>query len=223
MSNTDFSSTSLSTEIVRNANLFNEFLESDTVAPVRKSIHLIPDIVADILDYALQRKTLKNQKAQFERKADLAESYIKALDRHSQRQLEQQITTIRIQTEVNIAEIHQKRDIELAHIKSNECIRLAEIHTQYELTRQKQETQKTIMLKAMQESNYRFNQQMDSINRVQKELDVLINSIMKRVSQKKATEYEYKLLEHLTALKVQTLDKTFNISEGFMDVFSQGA
>ena len=101
--------------------------------------------------------------------------------------------------------------------------RLAEIHTQYELTRQKQETQKTIMLKAMQESNYRFNQQMDSINRVQKELDVLINSIMKRVSQKKATEYEYKLLEHLTALKVQTLDKTFNISEGFMDVFSQGA
>ena len=46
---------------------------------------------------------------------------------------------------------------------------------------------------------------------------------MKRVSQKKATEYEYKLLEHLTALKVQTLDKTFNISEGFMDVFSQGA
>lgn len=223
MSNTDFSSTSLSTEIVRNANLFNEFLESDTVAPVRKSIHLIPDIVADILDHTLQRKALKNQKAQFERKADLAESYIKALDRHSQRQLEQQITTIRIQTEAKIAEIHQNRDVELAQIESNERIRLAEIHTQYELARQKQETQKTIMLKAMQESNYRFNQQIYSMNRVQKELDELINSIMKRITQGKATAYEHKLLTHLTVLKVQTLDKAFNISEGFMNLFSQGA
>lgn len=68
MDNTSVSSSEMTTEIVENASRFTEFLSSETVAPVRKSITIIPNIVADILDVALQHKTLEIQDNQFKQK-----------------------------------------------------------------------------------------------------------------------------------------------------------
>ena len=67
-------SSQISEEIVSNAIRFTEFLSSENVVPVRNSISIIPNVVADILDVALKHKTLKIQDSQFRRKAELHES-----------------------------------------------------------------------------------------------------------------------------------------------------
>ena len=62
---------SVSNEIIDNASHFTEFLSSDTVEPVRKTITIIPNIVKDILDVALENKKLKDEIKEIQEKYKL--------------------------------------------------------------------------------------------------------------------------------------------------------
>ena len=81
-------SSDMTTEVIDNASRFTEFLSSETVAPVRKSLTLIPNIIADILNVALENEKLKRQDKQFERKAEIIQSYLELQDRNLQRQFQ---------------------------------------------------------------------------------------------------------------------------------------
>lgn len=233
MDNTSVNSSVINTEIVENANRFTEFLSSETVAPVRKSITIIPNIVADILDVALQHKMLKIQDDQYKQKVELAQRYLEYQDKNARRQFSLEVEKIHTQADTVIAEIKYKSDMELAHIKcdentkiqkikSEECVRIKEIQTQYQLARNRQENEKEMFKAALNESSQRFKKQMKNAEKIQAEFSKLIQVITRKISNGTATEYEYKLLEHLSLLKIQALEKSFNISEGFLDMFIRG-
>ena len=46
---------------------------------------------------------------------------------------------------------------------------------------------------------------------------------MNKITHGNASNYEYKLLEQLTELKIRALEKDFDISEGFLDIFMEKA
>lgn len=226
-------SSDMTTEVIDNANRFTEFLSSETVAPVRKSITLIPNIIADILYVALENKKLKMQDKQFERKAEIARSCLELQDRNLQRQFHVELEKIHMEAETRIAvetqkcnlkleEIRSNQKNQLEKIKSDEYIKIAEIKYQYELIRQKQERDKEFFLKKLHESNRQFNRKMKNAEKVQSELSQLIKVITNKIMKGTANNYEYKLLERLSKLKIQTLEKTFDISEGFLDIFMEG-
>lgn len=73
--------------------------------------------------------------------------------------------------------------------------------------------------KALRESNKRYKRQMKNIEKVQSELNALIRAITNKMMNGTASDYEYKLLEHFSSLKIQALDKSFDISEGFLNMF----
>lgn len=134
---------SVTSEIVDNASLFTDFLSSDTVEPIRETITIIPNIVKDILDVALENKRLKIKDSQFRRKAELAQHYLEFQDKNAQRKYHIELENIHTQADTVIAEIEQKRDVELAHIEStkrtqlqkiesDERIELKKIQSQYE-------------------------------------------------------------------------------------------
>lgn len=140
---------SVSNEIIDNASHFTEFLSSDTVEPVRNTITIIPNIVKDILDVALENKKIKIQDSQFRRKAELAQHYLEFQDKNAQRNYHIELEKIHAQADTVIAEVEQKRDVELAQIEStkrtqlqkiqsDEHIELVKIQSKYELARQKQ-------------------------------------------------------------------------------------
>jgi hypothetical protein len=101
-------------KVVENASRFAEFLSSDTVAPVRTSITIIPNIVKDFLSIALEHKQLKIQDRQFRRRVELAQRYLDLHERNSQRQYSVELERIRANSEVAISEINQQRDRGLA-------------------------------------------------------------------------------------------------------------
>lgn len=221
---------SLSNEIVDNASHFTEFLSSDTVDPVRNTITVIPNIIKDILDVALENKKLKIQDSQFRRKAELAQRYLEFQDKNAQRKYHIELEKIHAQSETAIAEIEQKRDVELANIEStkitqlqkiesDERIELAKIQSKYELALQKQIYERKMFEKALRESNKRYKRQMKIIEKVQSELNALIRAITNKMINGTASDYEYRLLEQFSSLKIQALDKSFDISKGFLSMF----
>lgn len=221
---------SISNDIVDNASHFTEFLSSDTVDPVRNTITVIPNIIKDILDVALENKKLKIQDGQFRRKAELAQRYLEFQDKNAQRKYHIELEKIHAQADAAIAEIAQKRDVELAQIEStkktqlqkiesDERIELTKIQSKYELARQKQINERKMFEKALQESNKRYKRQMKNIEKVQSELNALIRAITNKMMNGTASDYEHKLLEHFSSLKIQALDKSFDISEGFLNMF----
>ena len=221
---------SISNEIVDNASHFTEFLSSDTVDPVRNTITVIPNIIKDILDVALENKKLKIRDGQFRRKAELAQRYLEFQDKNAQRKYHIELEKIHAQADAAIAEIEQKRDVELDHIEStkirqlqkiesDERIELTKIQSKYELARQKQINERRMFEKALRESNRRYKRQMKNIEKVQSELNALIRAITNKMMNGTVSDYEYRLLEHFSSLKIQALDKSFDISEGFLNMF----
>ena len=226
-------STDTSTQIIESASLFTDFLASEAVEPVRKSISIIPNVVADILDTAVKCKTLKLQDKQFKRKADLAQQYLTIQDRHSQRQSQVEIERIHRRSEIDILEIERKHVTDLAEIKKNgqiaiqqiqldEQIKKAEIISNYKLSKQKLENEKRMFLAALHESSKRFDRQMRNSEKLQAEFSDLISVIVDKISKGQATQFEYSWLNHLTKLKVQALEKSFDISDGFLNLFIRG-
>jgi len=226
-------SSQISEEIVKNASRFTEFLSSENVVPVRKSISIIPNVVADILDVALKHKTLRIQDSQFRRKAELALNYLKVQDNHSQRQFRLELERIHSQTESSIVKIEQKREIQLAQIKmaertqlrkiaSEEKIRIAEMRMQHELELQRLKKEKDMFYKALHERSKQFNAQMRKSEKLQAEFMCLINVLSNKIMCGTAVEYDYKMMEHLASLKVQALDSSFDVTEGFLNLFVQG-
>lgn len=224
---------SVANEIVDNASHFTEFLSSDTVEPVRKTITIIPNIVKDILDVALENKKLKIQDSQFRRKAELAQHYLEVQDKNAQRKYHIELEKIHAQADTVIAEVEQKRDVELAHIEStkrtqlrkiqsDEHIELTKIQSKYELARQKQINEKEMFEKALKESNKRYKRQMRNAEKVQSELNSLMKVITNKMMNGTVSDYECKLLEHFSNLKIQALDKSFDISEGILKIFVGG-
>lgn len=220
----------ISNEIVDNANYFTEFLLSDTVEPVRKTITIIPNIVKDILEVVLENKKLKIQDSQFRRKAELMRHYLEFQDKDAQRKYHIELERIHVQANAVIAEVEQKRDVELAYIESakkiqlqkiqsNEHIELTKIQSTYKLARQKQINEREMFEKALRESNKRYKRQMKNIEKVQSELNSLIKVITNKMINGTVSDYEYKLLESFSNLKIQALDKSFDISEGILKMF----
>lgn len=224
----------VTTEIIDNANQFTDFLSSETVTPIRKSISLIPNIIGDILNVALENKKLNIQNTQFKQKTNIIYDCLELQDKNLQRQFQIQLEKIHVDAEAKIAEEKQKCNVRLKEIKANEKtqlrkiksderIKVAEIRSQYELTRQKQEQNKELFLKALHTSNLRFNRKMKNVEKIQSELSFLIKAIMNKITHGNASNYEYKLLEQLTELKIRALEKDFDISEGFLDMFMERA
>ena len=127
----------------------------------------------------------------------------------------------------------QKRDVELAHIEStkrtqlqkiqsDERIELTKIKSKYELARQKQINEKEMFEKALRESNKRYKRQMRNVEKVQSELNSLMKVITNKMMNGTVSDYECKLLEHFSNLKIQALDKSFDISEGILKMFVGG-
>ncbi len=224
--------TDVSTEIINNASSFAEFLASDTIAPIRKTITIIPNVIKDILDVGLEHKQLRIQDRNLRRKAELAKQFLELQDINSQRQYRVELERIRATSDVSIAEINRDRDTtlsqiksterqRLAEIRSNEKVKIAELKVQYEIEMQRINNQREMFNEALHESNKRFNNQIKIVQETQEELSKVIDAIMKNVMSGNATDYQRQLLNNLLKLKVQALDNTFDISEGFLDMFSR--
>ena len=233
MNNELVSSTQIATEIAENATRFTEFLSSNTVAPVRKTITIIPNVIKDILDVTLEHKQLKLQDSQLRHKVELAQKYLVMYNENSKRQTSLELEKIHANSNMTIAEIAQKRDCELAkietekemklsQIESNEHLKKAELQSQYELGKQQLDNQMKMFQMALQESNQRFYTQMKSAEKIQAEFSQLIKVITKKIVKGTATEYEYKALDNLASLKIQALQNNFNISDGFLHMFARG-
>ena len=233
MNNELVSSTPTTTEIAENATRFAEFLSSETVTPVRKTITIIPNIIKDILDVTLEHKQLKIQDAQTRRKIELAQKYLSIYNEKLQHQTNLERERIHANSNVIIAEITQKRDSELAKIEaekriqlekieSNERLKKADLQSRHELGLQKMNNQLKMFQMALQASNQRYFRQMKSAAKIQKEFSQLIEVITKKISKGTATEYDYHLIANLASLKIQALEKNFNICNGFLDMFSKG-
>lgn len=224
---------SVTNEIVDNASQFTDFLTSDAVEPVRNTITIIPNVVKDILDVALENKKLKIQDSQFRRKAELAQHYLEFQDKNAKRKYHIELEKIHAQVDTFIAEVEQKREVELTHIEStkraqlqkiqsDERIELTKIRSKYELARQKQINEKEMFEKALRESNKRYKRQMRNVEKVQSELNSLMKVITNKMMNGTVSDYECKLLEHFSNLKIQALDKSFDISEGILKMFVGG-
>lgn len=224
---------SVTNEIVDNASQFTDFLTSDAVEPVRNTITIIPNVVKDILDVALENKKLKIQDSQFRRKAELAQHYLEFQDKNAKRKYHIELEKIHAQVDTFIAEVEQKREVELTHIEStkraqlqkiqsDERIKLTKIQSKYELARQKQKNEKEMFEKALQESNKRYKMQMRNVEKIQSELNSLIKVITNKMKKGTINDYDYKLLVELSNLKIQALDKSFDISEGILNMFVGG-
>jgi isopropylmalate/homocitrate/citramalate synthase len=112
--------------------------------------------------------------------------------------------------------------MQLYRIQSEENIKISEINAQYEVAIKKQEQDRELFIKALKESNYRFNRQTKNAEKLQAEFSQLIRAITKKMINGHTTQYECKMLEHFTSLKVQALEKSFNVSEGFLNMFTGG-
>lgn len=221
---------SVTAEIVDNATHFTEFLSSDTVEPIRKTINIIPNIVKDILDVALENKKLGIQDSQFRRKAELAQHYLEFQDKDAQRKYHIELEKIHTQADTFIAEIAQKRDVEMAYIEStkrtqlqkiqsDERIELKKIQSKYELKRQKQINEMKKFEKELRDSNKRYEGKMREVEKVQSELNNIIKVITNKMINGTVSDYEYKILVYFSTLKVQALDESFDLSKGILKMF----
>lgn len=233
MNNQLISAAQVTEEIAENASRFTEFLASDTVEPVRKTITLIPNVVKDILDIALEHKRLKISDSQFRRKAELAQQYLMLQDKNSQRQYQIELKKINANADIAIAEIKHKRETTLTQIEtdkytkirriqSEERIQIAKIKSDYDKEHRHLDNQLIMFREALKESSRRFQSQIKIAQQVQSELSQLMNVIMDKIAKGIATEYECRLISELSSLKIQALQNTFDISEGFLNMFSGG-
>lgn len=213
---------SVTDEIVENASQFTEFLSSETIAPVSKGLTIIPNVVKDILDAALQNKQIRIQNIQFMKKAELASEYLELHDRNAQRKYNIAMEEIRAHKDITVAEIESNKQMRLIEIQSNECIEMERLKNQYDLERQKQENQIEIFKGVLRESSERYSRKMENHEKLQKEFSVLIDALLNKMVNNTASSADYKIFEELTKLKVQALYDSFNISEGFIDMFTKG-
>lgn len=225
--------TQLSNEIIDNASQFAEFLSSETIAPIRKTITLIPNVIKDIFDVALQHKQLRIQDKNYRRKAELAKKCLELQDIQSQRQYRVELERIRTSSDTaiteiksncksSIAKINAETATKLAQIESDERMKLTEIYSQHDLNLKKIDNERKMFSEALRESNRRYNIQIKNIEKVQFELSQIINAITKKIIAGTATTYEYSLIEFLSSAKIQALDKSFNLSDSFLNMFSGG-
>lgn len=122
---------------------------------------------------------------------------------------------------MTLSQIKSTERQRLAEIRSNEKTKIAELKVHYEIEMQRINNQKEMFNAALHESNKRFNNQIKIVKETQDELSKMIDAIMKNVLSGNATDYQCQLLKSLTELKIQAVDKTFDISEGFLDMFSR--
>lgn len=224
---------SVANEILENAERFKDFLSSETIEPVNKTITIIPNIVKDIIDVVHENKRDEIKNTQFKQKAKLAQHYLELQDKNAQRRYNIELEKIHLQTGISIAEINQKREVKLAAIKaqkrtelqkiqSNEHIQLAKIQSEYELARQEQKNEIKKFEKALQTSNKQYKKKMKNEKKILSELNIIINAITNKMMNGTINDNDYKYLITLTTLQIQLLDKTYDISEGFLNIFSGG-
>jgi len=218
---------------VENASRFTEFLSSEAVAPISTSITIIPNIIKDILNVVLEHKQLKIQDKQFRRKAELAQQFLTLHDKHSQRLFQAEIEKVHTNANAIIADIEQRREVGLAQIESDKQVQLRKINayertqikdieSHYKQEHQRLAAEKEMFQKALRESSKQFDRQMRRWEEAQAELTQLINVIKNKIVKGTANEYEYELLGKLSMFKIHALDKSFDISQGFLEMFSGG-
>lgn len=202
---------SITDEIVNNACQFTDFLASDAVVPVSKKLTIIPDFVKDILDAALQNKQLKIQNIQYMKKAELASEYLKYRTEEA---------LCKYRTEVN--EINKQKEIDIARIESNERITVIRTYADYELAREKQKIEKEKFEKLLKESNERFKQRASEVEKLQLEFNALAGIIMNKIANGTAGINDYDCFHDLCDFKYRLVSGSFDISQGFIDMFAKG-
>lgn len=202
---------SITDEIVNNACQFTDFLASDAVVPVSKKLTIIPDFVKDILDAALQNKQLKIQNIQYMKKAELASEYLKYRNEEA---------LCKYRTEVDV--INKQKEIDIARIESNERITVTKTYADYKLAREKQELEKKKFKEILKESNRRFNQRINEVKKLQLEFNALIGVIMNKIANGTAGTNDYDCFHYLCDFKYRLVSESFDISQGFIDMFAKG-
>lgn len=220
---------SMQSNIIENAEKFSEFLSSEPIRSIQPKITIIPNLLNDILNYAIECKKVKSDNNRIRSQTELANKYLDLQERNSQRyyaaeiekshmNAEVKIQEIEYQTQVKLADIKADEHKQLEQIRSNEHIQITKLKSDYELALKRQNNDMKKFLKTLKESNYRFKCEIKNLSKVQAELGELIKVITIRITQGQATTQDYDLLKQITLLKVQALDKNFDISEGLMSI-----
>lgn len=223
----------INNEVIEGANKFVEFLSSDTVANVRPTITVIPNIIKDILNVGLEHKELKIKDRNLRRKEEIAKGYLEVLDKHSQRnqivRLEEirsefAIANAKVANEctVQLEKIKTEKEYRIAQIKSNEAVSLSEIKAKYEIEMQKINEKKIAFSKSVDSSNRQFDRKMKNAEKIQEEFTAIINSLTIKMKKSALNEYELNLYIHLTQLKMQALLNTFDLKNELIDFFGKG-
>lgn len=140
---------------------------------------------------------------------------------------------IHSQTNTTIAEITQRGNTELERIKREEHVRLKkiesderlkvlELHSQYEIDRQKQKDERERIKMVLREDIRRSNIRIKDTKKVQAELSQIVQVITKKVINNSATESELSLLPKILDLETQMLHDSYNLSEGLFNLLVQG-
>lgn len=132
------------------------------------------------------------------------------------------IAKIEHRKELKVIQIESEKEIQCQKIKSKERTKLAEIRSKYELTRQKQINEKEMFQRVLKESNKRYKRKMKNAEKVQSELSALIKVLTDKMVKGTLSDYEYKLLNQFSTLKIQALEKSFDISEALLNMFVEG-
>jgi len=232
-------------EIFDKASEFTRFLSSETIRPIRRSLSIIPSVIRDISDFFLDLKRLKIDEKTSAAKAELIGQYIAIQERDSQRrfalesekiqkQYALEMHKISTETETTLAKIDKRRTVELADIEKEttlglEMIRaegyakLADIKRQYDIERRRQDFSLKKFMEALRESARRYDCDLRDRAKTQSELTKIIEVLTGKMAVGQLTSSEMEYLLHLTKFKVElTQCKTFDISEGFIKMFSGG-
>lgn len=222
----------VTTEIIDNATNFKDFLSSDEVKPIRKSLKIIPNVIDDIINVILENKRLNIENKQFIRKAEMLDKYLDLKDKDLQRQYYYELEKIHIEAETEIMKENNRYDVQLEEIKSYEKMqlkqiesdekkRIAELRIQYDLVRQEQERKREQFNRILDESNRRFDRKMIQAKQVQKELTKILRILTTKLIKGTANDLDCKLISQLSEMKVKVLDDTFNIVEEFVNIFME--
>ena len=221
----------LTSTIAENANKFTELLSTNAMQPISQSLSIIPNVIADITNFILEYKKMKIDERTTKEKINLVKLNIALQEHINQKKYSVEIAKINSQTklairesdkqkEVRLAEIDKEEHLGLEKIQSDERIRILEIQNQYELSRQRQDNERIKFLEGLKASNDRFYRKIENVEKFQVELNHIIGFIITRISNGYSNSDDYETLRHLTSLKAQSLKDSFDISEGFLKMFS---
>jgi len=224
---------------IESVSKLTDFLSSEPVAQIKPAIKILPNIITDFLNVALEYKKVIINDKQYKQKIDLANKYLDIQEDNIRAKHSIELGKIRSDAQikmneiesahnVSIAQINSDRDTQIERIKSDEKTKVFEIRVQYELAKSQQDNDMAMFREELAESSRRFDIYIRNVKKLTKEkqkmrneLSELLKIISLRIANGTAKKDDYETYKHLTTLKVESFKDTFDITAELINIFSR--